>query len=160
MLGLGNYIIYVTSTMEVLRNYVICVPSGMAVSGTIWAPPQSDPSTGARKARKNINVCKNCRQKYVSGAKNYEKLDLFEVFEKCLKWNGGSKGGVEMCKIKWLFHEVFWKSSSPSTVPVQQRIPDHISKIPSYDKGSLHICVRTYMLKIYSGKRTWKRAWQ
>ena len=32
-------------------------------------------------------------------------------------------GGVDICKIKWSFYEVFWRSSSPSTVPVQQRTP-------------------------------------
>ena len=27
-------------------------------------------------------------------------------------------GGVDICKIKWSFYEVFWRSSSPSTAPV------------------------------------------
>ena len=29
-------------------------------------------------------------------------------------------GGVNICKIKWSFYEVFWRSSSPSTVPVHR----------------------------------------
>ena len=56
-------------------------------------------------------------------------------------------GGVDIGKFKWSFYEVFWKSSSPSTVPVQQRTPDHMGNFPGNGQGSLHIQVRTLYAK-------------
>ena len=67
-------------------------------------------------------------------------------------------GGVDICKIKWSFYEVFWRSSSPSTVPVQRRTPGNMGDIPGYGQGSLHICVGTlyakdiFKEKLISGK--------
>ena len=37
--------------------------SHVAASGTIWAPPQSDPTLGAQKARKNVTVYKKLSTK-------------------------------------------------------------------------------------------------
>ena len=56
-------------------------------------------------------------------------------------------GNVGICKIKWSFHEVVWKSNPPSTVPVHGGTPEKKSNIPGYGQGSLHIHVRTLYAK-------------
>ena len=42
---------------------------------------------------------------------------------------------------------MFWRSCSPSTVPVHGRIPENQSNFPGYGQGSLNICVRTLHAK-------------
>ena len=61
-------------------------------------------------------------------------------------------GGVDICEIKWSFYEAFWRSSSPNTVPVKKRTPDHIRKIPGHDKVLFIIVVEPYMLEKHLGK--------
>ena len=47
-------------------------------------------------------------------------------------------GGVDICKIKWSFYEVFWRSSSPSTAPVHGGTLENKSNFPGNDRGSLN----------------------
>ena len=63
-------------------------------------------------------------------------------------------GGVDICKVKWSFYEVFWRSSSPSTVPVHRATPEKMGNIPGNAQGSFSIIVELepYMLKAYLGK--------
>ena len=69
-------------------------------------------------------------------------------------------GRVDICKIKWSFEEVFWKSSSPSTVPVQQRTPGNLRNIPGYGQSfPTSLELEPYLLGAYStNKVTWKQA--
>ena len=61
--------------------------------------------------------------------------------------------GSDICKIKWSFYKVFWRSCSPSTVPVQQGTPGNLQNFPCYGQGSLHIRVGTlYARGIFEGK--------
>ena len=48
-------------------------------------------------------------------------------------------GSVDIGKMKWSFYEVFWRSSSPSTVPVQQRTPGNLRNFPGHGQGLMHI---------------------
>ena len=75
-----------------------------------------------------------------------EALRCFWVFDKLQK-NDYRSEVLDMFRMKWSFYEVFWRSSSRSTVPVQQRTPDDMSKIPGNGQGSLHICGKTLYAK-------------
>ena len=69
MVGLGNYIIYVTSAMVAIRNYIIYVTSailglgnyvigvtsGMAASGTIWAHTAEQSELWSQEIQKIIH---------------------------------------------------------------------------------------------------------
>ena len=95
------------------------------------------------------------------GARNGEKLNMFNVFVKIAQICADYKWEVlTFCKIRWSFYKLFWKSSSPSTVPVHRGSPGNFSNFPGSGPGSLTILkLEPYMLDAYLGNiNIWRTA--
>ena len=62
-------------------------------------------------------------------------------------------GCVDISEIKWssLIYALFFRSSSPSTVPVQRGTPEKIGNMPAMDRVLYHSGVEHCMLEAYLG---------
>ena len=133
MVSLGNYVIYITFVMVGLGSYVTYFAFGnwqkgmMIIDEMCWHVAKMAKIRCDYRCQGGVDISENSKNKW---------------------WL--YMGSVDICKIKWSFYEVFRKSSSPSTVPVQQGTPGNMGDIPGYGQGSLpYVCEK----KAYLGNK-------